>query len=69
MIMVVNLAVGLITPPLGIHLFVAGSLDRSVSLNNLIRACVPFFFVLLLDVILITYVPGISLWILKFLNI
>lgn len=69
MIMVVNLAVGLITPPLGIHLFVAGSLDKSVSLNQILRAVVPFFFILLLDLLLITYVPGISLWLIDLIKI
>lgn len=59
-IMVVNLAIGFITPPLGINLFVATRVGNS-SLSTVVRGIVPFVLVMVGMLMLITYVPGISL--------
>ncbi|SHF47680.1 C4-dicarboxylate transporter, DctM subunit [Desulforamulus putei DSM 12395] len=59
-IMVVNLAIGFITPPLGVNLFVANGIS-GVSLEKLSRAIMPFFAVLVLALMLITYIPEISM--------
>lgn len=66
-IMVVNLAIGFITPPLGVNLFVANGIS-GVSLEKLSRAIVPFFVVLVLALMLITYIPDISLGLVKLLK-
>ena len=60
MIMVLNLTIGLITPPVGICLYV-GSAIAQISVEKVIRATLPFVVVLILVLILITYVPEISL--------
>jgi tripartite ATP-independent transporter DctM subunit len=61
MMMMVNLGMGLITPPVGSVLFV-GSAIAKLPLETVTRALFPFFFALLLVLMLITYVPALSLW-------
>ncbi|MPM24388.1 C4-dicarboxylate TRAP transporter large permease protein DctM [bioreactor metagenome] len=60
-IMVMNMTMGLITPPLGINLFVATSLDPRVKLSNQIKYIMPLFLVLCAVLMLVTYIPSISL--------
>ncbi len=60
-IMVVNMTIGLLTPPLGIHLFIAGTLEEGVSFKQIVRAVIPFLAILLLDLFLLTYIPKLSL--------
>ena len=59
--MVCNLAIGCITPPVGVDLFVASTIS-GVSMSKLSRSIVPFILVLIVDLIVITYVPGITMW-------
>ena len=59
-IMTVNLAIGFCTPPLGVNLFVASSIS-GVSIEQLSKAILPFFAGMLVLLMLITYVPAISL--------
>lgn len=60
-IMVFNLVIGLTTPPVGVCLFVASSIGN-VSLEKIAKAGLPFLLVSLFILILVTYVPGVSLW-------
>lgn len=60
-IMVVNLALGMITPPFGVNLFAACTVAR-ISLDQIVRYLVPFVLVVLGCLMVITYVPGLSLW-------
>lgn len=60
-IMVVNLAIGFITPPLGVNLFV-GSGISGLSIEELSKAVVPFFVAMLISLLLITFIPQISLY-------
>lgn len=59
-IMVVNLAMGMITPPFGVNLFAACTVAR-ISLDQIVRHLLPFVLVILGCLMIITYVPGISL--------
>lgn len=59
-ILTVNLAIGFCTPPLGVNLFVASSISK-VSIEGLSRAILPFFVGMLVLLMLVTYVPAISL--------
>lgn len=59
-IMVVNLALGMVTPPFGVNLFAACSV-AGISLERLIRPLVPFVLVVVACLLLISYVPDISL--------
>jgi C4-dicarboxylate transporter DctM subunit len=60
-IMIVNLAVGMLTPPVGVNLFVASSI-AGLRIEHLLKPLIPFYLVLLVDVALISYIPQISLW-------
>jgi C4-dicarboxylate transporter DctM subunit len=60
MVMVVNLALGMITPPFGVNLFAACTVAR-ISLDQIIRHLVPFVLVIIACLMLITYLPAISL--------
>lgn len=59
-IMVVNLAIGFVTPPIGINLFVASSLT-GISVMDIAKRAVPFIIAFIFALMLITFVPGISL--------
>jgi C4-dicarboxylate transporter DctM subunit len=59
-IMVVNMEIGMITPPVGLNLFVASGIT-GMSLWDVVKAAIPWCGVLLVFLILITYVPWISL--------
>ncbi|MCB1717276.1 MAG: TRAP transporter large permease subunit, partial [Candidatus Competibacteraceae bacterium] len=59
-IMVVNLSLGMFTPPFGLNLFVAQSV-LGVDLHTIWRGIVPFFLVQLVALLLITYIPALSL--------
>lgn len=60
-IMVVNSAIGMLTPPVGLNLLVAGNIAK-LSNSAIERAAIPFLVLLCVDLMLITYVPEISLW-------
>ena len=59
-ITILNLMVGLITPPLGLSLFLVSNIAK-VSINQVLRAIIPFLVPLLATLILITFFPSISL--------
>ncbi len=59
-IMIVNLAVGMVTPPLGVNLFITCNI-AGIGIETITRSLLPFFVVLILDILIITYVPAISL--------
>lgn len=60
-IMIVNLAVGMLTPPIGVNLFVACQI-AGLRIEHIIKPLLPFYFVLFVNILLITYLPQISLW-------
>ncbi|WP_298467041.1 TRAP transporter large permease [uncultured Psychrobacillus sp.] len=60
-ILVTNLAIGFITPPLGVNLFVASSVGN-VKFERIIIAIIPFLFSMIVCLILITFLPSLSLW-------
>ncbi|MQT84935.1 TRAP transporter large permease subunit [Pseudomonas sp. FSL R10-2964] len=61
MIMLVNLGIGLITPPVGAVLFVGAAVGK-VTIENTVKALLPFYLALFMVLMLVTYVPAISLW-------
>ncbi|WP_323017380.1 TRAP transporter large permease [Castellaniella sp.] len=60
-IMVVNLEIGMVTPPVGLNLFVTAGITK-MSIGQVIRAALPWLALLLVYLVFITYVPIISLW-------
>lgn len=60
LVMVVNLALGMITPPFGVNLFAACTVAR-ISLDRMIKDLIPFVLVVLACLMVISYVPVLSL--------
>ena len=60
-IITINMELGMLTPPVGLNLFVASGITGE-SIKEVVKSVMPWFFVLLLGLILITYIPQISLW-------
>ena len=59
-IMVVNLAIGFVTPPIGVNLFVASSMSK-VPVMEIAKKALPMIILFLIAQLLITYIPQISL--------
>jgi len=59
--MTVNLAIGTITPPVAVNLYVAARI-AGVSIEEVSRWALPFFLALLAALLLVVYVPALSLW-------
>lgn len=62
LMMVMNLCVGTLTPPVGAILF-AGCRTHSVKIEQIIKMLLPFFAVIFVSLLLITYVPALSMFI------
>lgn len=62
----VNITIGTITPPLGVCLYAASSLTHE-PVEKLIKKVLPFFLVLLITLILVTFIPEISLFLVDLL--
>ena len=60
-VMTVNMEIGMITPPVGLNLYVASGI-ANMGLTDVTKACAPWIVVMLAFLMLITYVPIISLW-------
>jgi TRAP-type C4-dicarboxylate transport system permease large subunit len=60
LIMVINLAMGMITPPFGVNLFAACTIAR-ISLDQIVSRLLPFIVVIFCCLMVVTYVPSISL--------
>ena len=58
--MVVNLALGMITPPFGVNLFAACTVAK-ISVDQIITRLLPFVLVILCCLMVITYVPPLTL--------
>jgi C4-dicarboxylate transporter DctM subunit len=65
--MVVNMEIGMITPPVGLNLFVTSGITGE-SLTWVMRAALPWLMILLFFLILITYIPQISLWLPEYID-
>ena len=60
-IITINMELGMLTPPVGLNLFVASGIT-GLSIKEVVKSVMPWFLVLLIGLILITYIPQISLW-------
>ncbi|MFE4112974.1 MULTISPECIES: TRAP transporter large permease [Kosakonia] len=68
MIMLVNLGIGLITPPVGSVLFVASAVSKQ-KIEQVVKAMLPFYLVLFFVLMLVTYIPAISLFLPKLFGV
>lgn len=67
-IMVYNLCIGLMTPPVGTALFVGCSVSNA-SIESVSKRMIPFFIVLFISLMLVTFIPSISLFLPKILKL
>jgi len=64
---VVNIMIGLVTPPFGLLLFMMTKIAQ-VPLRDMVREVVPFLYVMIGALFLIAYVPGLVLWLPRLLG-
>ncbi len=60
-VMVLNLAIGFVTPPLGANLFMACQIS-GIKFDHIAKAIIPWILVMIIVLMLVTYLPAISLW-------
>jgi len=60
-IITINMELGMLTPPVGLNLFVASGIT-GLPIKEVVKSVMPWFVVLLIGLLLITYIPEISLW-------
>lgn len=60
-VMVLNLMIGLLTPPVGVVLYILSSLSN-VSFDRIFKAVTPFIVMLLIALLLVTFIPSLTLW-------
>jgi C4-dicarboxylate transporter DctM subunit len=63
-IIIVNLAIGMVTPPVGVNLFVVSTIS-GLKIEEMIRPLLGFLAVLLVDLMIITYVPALSTFLIR----
>ncbi len=68
LIMTVNLAIGYCTPPMGVSLYITGSIANR-NLIYVSKAVIPFLLIQIAVLFLITYLPGLFLWLPRFMGV
>ena len=62
MVVVFNLMIGLLTPPMGLALFLVAEIAK-VTMKDVLREMLPYYVPLAITLLLITYIPAITTWI------
>ena len=61
MVVIFNLMIGLLTPPMGLALYLVSDIAK-VKMKEVLREMVPFYFPLIITLLLLTYVPELTVW-------
>lgn len=64
---ILNCGIGLLTPPVGAVLFI-GSAVGKVKIERVVKATLPFYILMLITLMLVTFIPSISLFIPSLFN-
>ncbi len=67
-LMIANLCIGLCTPPVGTCLFVGCSVGGT-TIAKVVKPLIPIFIAMVIALLLVTYIPGLSLWLPKLFNV
>jgi TRAP-type C4-dicarboxylate transport system permease large subunit len=67
LIVIFNLMIGLVTPPMGLSLFLMSDIAK-VPMHEILRAMIPFYPPLILTLMIITLVPDVSLWFVRLMQ-
>jgi C4-dicarboxylate transporter DctM subunit len=62
LMMVFNCTIGFVTPPVGLNLYVAAKIGEGIEFGTLIKNVVPFLIIMLILLVIITYIPDVSLF-------
>ncbi|MCM3763239.1 TRAP transporter large permease [Alkalihalobacillus oceani] len=65
MIMIINLAIGMVTPPVAVNLFMSCKI-AGISLEEITKGIIPYLLLLIGFLLLIDFIPHLSLWLLEF---
>ncbi len=65
--MTINLAIGFVTPPVAMNLFVASGMT-GISIDRIVKKATPFIYGMIVALIIITFIPGVSLGLLQLLG-
>ena len=58
----INLEIGLITPPVGLNLFIIKGIAPDISLRDILMGSLPYALCMVLAIVLLCFFPGIALW-------
>ncbi len=61
-ILTINMEIGLITPPVGLNLYVINGIAPSISLGEILRGAMPYVGCMIAGIILLCLIPGIATW-------
>ena len=61
-ILTINMEIGLITPPVGLNLYVIKGITPDVELTEILRGAMPFVLTMIFGIILLCLFPGIATW-------
>jgi tripartite ATP-independent transporter DctM subunit len=61
-VMTINLEIALITPPVGLNLYVLRGVSPDIPLKTILAGSVPFVLLMLLSIVILCFLPGIALW-------
>ncbi|MBE0489730.1 MAG: TRAP transporter large permease [Halomonas sp.] len=61
-ILTINLEIGLITPPVGLNLFIIKGIAPDISLRDILMGSLPYALCMVLGILLLCFFPGIALW-------
>ena len=66
-VLTVNMEIGLITPPVGLNLYVINGIAPDISLKSILMGSLPFVFCMVLGIVILCVFPGIATWLPQFL--
>jgi tripartite ATP-independent transporter DctM subunit len=61
-VLTINMEIGLITPPVGLNLFVINGIAPDVKLPVILKGALPFVLLMMLGIVILCFVPGIATW-------
>ena len=66
-ILTINMEIGLITPPVGLNLYVIKGISPDISLPEILRGSLPFMLCMVLAIVILCFFPGIATWLPNYL--
>ena len=61
-VLTINMELGLITPPVGLNLFVINGISPDINFHQVVRGVIPFIIIMALFIVLLTALPDVVMW-------